>query len=82
MPGKKDKMKLQLVVLIKGAGEVASGVAHRLFRSHFQVCMTEIPHPRAVRREVAFCEAVYEGEKRIEGVVAKFISSSDDILQV
>jgi len=76
-------MKLnELVVLIKGGGELASGVAHRLSQCHFKVCITELPQPQAVRREVAFCEAVYEGEKEIEGVVAKLISSPDKVFQV
>jgi len=70
----------RLVVLIKGGGEVASAVAHKLFRAHFRVCMTEIPHPVAVSRGVAFCEAIYDGEKEVEGVVAKLISSAEDIL--
>ncbi|MFC2048314.1 selenium-dependent molybdenum cofactor biosynthesis protein YqeB [Chloroflexota bacterium] len=72
----------ELVVLIKGAGELASGIAHRLCQSHFKVCMTEIAQPQAVRREVTFCEAVYEGEKEVEGVVAKLISSPDEISRV
>ncbi len=76
-------MKLnELVVLIKGGGELASGVAHRLNQCHFRVCITEIPQPKAVRRGVAFCEAVYEGEKEVEGVVAKLISSPDKVSQV
>ncbi len=69
----------RLVVLIRGAGEIASGVAHRLRRSHFRVCMTEIPHPLAVRRAVAFSEAIYDGEKEVEGVRAKFISRTEEI---
>ncbi len=72
----------RLVVLIRGAGEVASGVAHRLRRSHFRVCMAEIPRPLAVRREVAFSEAIYEGEKEVEGVRAKFISKLEEIESV
>lgn len=76
-------MKLdELVVLIKGAGELASGVAHRLSRSHFKVCMTEIAHPQAIRREVSFCEAAYDGEKEVEGVVAKLVSSLKEVRQV
>ena len=47
---KSKKSMDELVVLIRGAGEMASGVAHRLHRSHFKVCMIEIPHPLAVRR--------------------------------
>lgn len=73
-------MKLsELVVLIKGGGEVASAVAHRLFRSHFKVCLTEVPNPTSVSRGVAFSEAVYDGEKEIEGVVARLVKSADEI---
>lgn len=69
-----------IVVMIKGGGEVASAVAHRLVQSHFKVCITEIPHPIAVHRGTAFCEAIYDGEKQVEGVVAKLISSAQEIL--
>ena len=74
-----DKKIDELTVLIRGAGEMASGVAHRLHRSHFKICMLEIPSPLAVRREVSFCEAVYEDEKEIEGVRAKLISTPKEI---
>jgi xanthine dehydrogenase accessory factor len=79
---KSDKGMDEVIVLIRGAGEMASGVAHRLHRSHFKVCMIEIPHPIAVRREVSFCEAIYEGEKEVEGVRAKFISRPEEIHSV
>jgi len=69
----------ELIILIRGGGELASGVAHRLHRSHFKICMTEISHPLAVRREVAFSEAIYEGEKEVEGVRAKLISKPEEI---
>ena len=72
----------ELVVLVRGAGEIASGVAHRLQRSHLKVCMIEIPHPLAVRRAVAFSEAIYEGEKEVEDVRAKFISKAEEIESV
>jgi len=71
-------MPIDLGVLIKGAGDVASGVAHRLNQCHFRVLMTEVPHPLAVRRGVAFSEAVYEGEKEVEGVVARLVTSPDE----
>ncbi|MGZ3539418.1 MAG: selenium-dependent molybdenum cofactor biosynthesis protein YqeB [Thermodesulfobacteriota bacterium] len=79
---KSKKSMDELVVLIRGAGEIASGVAHRLQRSHFKVCMIEIPHPLAVRRAVAFSEAIYEGEKEVEDVRAKFISKPEEIESV
>lgn len=68
-----------MVILVKGGGEVASAVAHKLSHAHFRVCMTEIPHPIAVSRGVAFCEAIYDGEKEVEGVVAKLVNSTEDI---
>jgi xanthine dehydrogenase accessory factor len=58
---------------------MATGVAHRLAQSHFRICMIELPKPLAVRREVSFCEAVYDGEKEVEGVRAKLISKSEGI---
>lgn len=68
-----------LKVLIRGGGELASGVAHRLSQCHFRVCLTEVPRPQAVRRGIAFCEAVYDGEKEIEGVTARLIPSPSKI---
>jgi xanthine dehydrogenase accessory factor len=79
---KSERKVEELVVLIRGAGEMASGVAHRLHQSHFKICMLEIPHPLAVRREVSFCEAIYGGEKVVEGVRAKFISTPKEIHSV
>ncbi len=70
-------MKLtELVVLIKGGGEVASGVAHRLFRAHFRVCLTERDNPLAVSRGTCFSDAVFDGTKTIEGVTAEFVPAS------
>jgi len=60
---------------------MATGVAHRLARSGFRVCLTEIPEPQAVRREVAFCEAVFEGKKEVEGLVAKRVLGRAEILR-
>jgi xanthine dehydrogenase accessory factor len=71
-----------LVVLIRGGGEVASGVAHKLARARFRVCMTETSQPLAVSRGVAFCEAIYDGEKEVEGITAKLVASSDQIEKV
>ncbi len=58
-------------VLIKGAGDLATGVAARLWRSGFPVVMMELEHPLTIRRTVAFSEAVYEGTTRVEEMVAR-----------
>ncbi len=68
-----------LVVLVRGAGEMATGVAYRLARSNLKVCLTDIAHPQAVRREVSFCEAVYDREKTVEGLTARLISGQEEI---
>lgn len=58
------------IVLVKGAGDLASGVIHRLARAGFAVMATELPNPTVVRRTVAFAEAVSVGEMTVEGVTA------------
>ena len=68
----------ELTVLIRGGGEMATGIAHRLHRCHMRVVITEIATPTSVRRNVAFAEAVYEGTQTVEGVKAVRIASCDD----
>lgn len=66
----------ELIAIVKGGGEVASSVAHRLHCSHLRVCLTEITHPLAVSRGTSFCEAVFDGKKTIEGVTAELVALS------
>jgi xanthine dehydrogenase accessory factor len=73
------KKLTELLVLVRGAGEMASGVAWRLYQSRFKLLLTEVPQPLAVRREVSFCEAVYEGRKKVEGVEAVLVRSPDNL---
>jgi xanthine dehydrogenase accessory factor len=66
-----------LRVVVKGAGEMATGIAHCLFMAGItRIVMTEIAHPLAVRRGVAFCEAVHEGFVEVEGVRAELIQNA------
>lgn len=60
-----------MLTLIRGAGDLASGIALRLWRAGFDVVMTEIARPTTIRRTVAFSEAVLRGETAVEGVTAK-----------
>jgi xanthine dehydrogenase accessory factor len=66
-------------VLVRGGGDLASGVAWRLHVSGFKVAITEIPQPLAVRRTVSFCEAVYDKETNIEGVNALCIRDAREV---
>jgi xanthine dehydrogenase accessory factor len=62
------------LILIKGAGDLASGVAYRLKRSGFPFIMTELPVPTLVRRTVCFGEAVFSGETQVEGITARRVT--------
>jgi len=63
-------LKQNYKVLIKGAGDLATGIACRLFESGFSVLMTEIEYPTSIRRTVAFSEAVYMGTASVENINA------------
>ncbi len=69
------------VVLIRGGGDLASGVALRLHRSGFCVVITELARPLAVRRWVSFSEAVLQGEAVVEGVKAVLAASMVEMEQ-
>jgi len=66
--GQSGLLPFRPIVLIKGAGDLATGAAVRLQRSGFAVVMTEIERPLAVRRMAAFAQAVFDGSVRIEDV--------------
>jgi len=70
---------MESVILIRGGGDIASGVALRLFRSGYKVIMTELEKPLTVRRTVAFSEAIYSGSTTVEGVSARRIDPHEQI---
>jgi xanthine dehydrogenase accessory factor len=67
-----------LRVLIRGGGDLATGVALRLHRAGIAVLVTELPHPLAVRRSVSLCEAVLEGTWCVEELTARRVDSLAD----
>lgn len=66
-----------LLVLVKGAGDLATGAAWRLHRCGIPVVMTELPRPLTVRRAVAFAQAVYDEEHEVEDVTARRALTAD-----
>ena len=68
-----------MLVVIRGAGDLASGIALRLFRSGFQVAMTETEQPTTIRRTVAFSSAVTCGEAVVEDVAGRRAESVSDV---
>ena len=68
------------LIVLRGGGDLATGIALRLHRSGFQLVIIELEKPLAVRRTVAFAEAVYEGTQTVEGITARLVSA--DQIQV
>ncbi len=64
-------MLQDIKVLVKGGGDLASGVVHRLHRAGLKVMVTELPRPTVIRRAVAFAAAMHEDAVEIEGVVGR-----------
>jgi xanthine dehydrogenase accessory factor len=61
------------LILLRGGGDLASGVGLRLHRAGFKLVISELAQPLAVRRSVAFAEAVFEGQHSVEGVTARLV---------
>jgi len=66
-------------ILLRGGGDLASGVAWRLYQCGFRISIAEIAQPMAVRRTVSFCEAVYEDEVVVEGVKARRAAGAQEV---
>ena len=66
-----------MLIMIRGGGDLASGVALRLHRAGLRLVITELPQPLVVRRLVSFAEAVHEGEWTVEGVTARHIEDPE-----
>jgi xanthine dehydrogenase accessory factor len=67
-----------LRVVVRGGGDLGSGVVVRLHRAGMKVLVAELAHPLVVRRKVAFAEAVLAGSIDIEGVVGKMVETSEE----
>lgn len=64
---------MSAVVLVRGAGDLATGTILRLHNCGFRVLAVECARPSAIRRRAAFCEAVFDGTATVEGVTARLI---------
>ncbi|MFC1591367.1 selenium-dependent molybdenum cofactor biosynthesis protein YqeB [Thermodesulfobacteriota bacterium] len=69
------------IIVIRGGGDLGSGVAHRLHHGGFRVLILELAQPLAVRRTVAFARAVIDGQTEVEGITAVCVSSCAAALQ-
>lgn len=71
-----------MLILIRGAGDLASGVALRLHRSGLKVVMTDLERPTAIRRTVCFSQAILFGKAKVEDVTAVRAETMDDVRRI
>lgn len=67
-------------IVVRGGGDLATGTIHRLSRSGYPVVILETDRPSAIRRLVAFSQAVYDGETEVEGMVCRRVESAEAAL--
>ncbi|MBW1650550.1 MAG: EF2563 family selenium-dependent molybdenum hydroxylase system protein [Deltaproteobacteria bacterium] len=69
-------------VIIKGGGDVASGVAYNLYKAKIKFLILEIDNPLSVRRKVSFAQAVIDGKTTVEGVTAVFADNYEKVERI
>ena len=67
------------LIIVRGAGDIASGIIWYLKKANFNVLALDIKNPSCIRREVSFSEAIYDEEKTIENETAVFCKSIDEV---
>lgn len=67
------------MIIVRGGGDLATGTIYKLYQCGFDVLILECDKPSAIRRNVAFCEAVYEGKKVVEGVECVLVHSVEEV---
>ena len=75
-------MKRDSLMIVRGGGDLATGTIHRLWSAGLRVLVLETTQPAAIRRQVALCEAVYEGETTVEGLRAVRIETLEQAQSV
>lgn len=66
-------------VLVRGAGDIASGIAWNLHFVGFNVCCTDVEKPSCIRTEVSFSTAIYDGSKTIDGTTCVYVKDTSEI---
>jgi len=66
------------LVIIRGGGDLATGVAYRLHRTGFSLIVLELARPLVVRRRVALATAVLEGQVQIEELKGRLVPTVEE----
>lgn len=72
-------MHASSVIVIRGGGDLATGVIQKFYRSGFKLLVLEIAQPTAIRRSVALCEAIYTGHTKVEDISCTRISDLSEM---
>lgn len=70
------------LIIVRGGGDLATGTIYRLHKAGYRVLVLEVRQPLAIRRQVAFCQAIYDNEVEVEGVKACRIDNLDECQQI
>ena len=71
-----------MIIWVRGAGDIATGVAFRLHKSGFSVVMSDLPQPTSIRRTICFSEAIIRGEARVEDITARFAANAEEAKKI
>lgn len=69
-------------ILVRGGGDIATGTIYKLCKCGFRVLVSETEHPSAIRRHVAFSEAVYQGEMKVEDMTAVLVQNWNEACNI
>lgn len=70
------------LIVVRGGGDIATGTIYKLFQCGFPLLVLEISNPSCIRRTISFCEAVFDHEVQVEGVMARKVSSVQEAFSV
>lgn len=76
------EIKMKNLVIVRGGGDIATGTIYKLYRCGFKVLILEVENPSAIRRNVAFSEAVYEGWQKVEDVTCYLAESLEEAVSM
>ena len=69
-------------IIIRGGGDIASGVAYALYMAGYKIIITEIEKPTFIRTEVSYGNAIYKAEVEIESIKAKYIEEIEKWMKI
>ncbi|WP_347711256.1 hypothetical protein [Eubacterium callanderi] len=72
-------MKISETIIVRGAGDIATGTIYRLYKAGFRVIVLDIEAPTVIRRTVAFAQAIQDGMAVVEDVAARRCESIEEV---